>query len=147
MENTSRCANNRASAQPCNTRRASGAPRLVFSDFGKPPPGLPCSMAKRYGFSVTQKGRYPSPNYEERANTPSQTRPETPASPTWASTAVTGTFHALPSSGLGKPPSRTLLLSYVACPTDPLLSEISTTDYSHVFLHDLYTLQRSGNTQ
>ena len=37
------------------------------------------------------------PNYEEGANTPSPTRPETPASPTWASTAVTGTFHALPS--------------------------------------------------
>ena len=40
------------------------------------------------------------PKYEEGANTPSQTRPETTASPTWASTTVTGTFHALPSVDL-----------------------------------------------
>ena len=31
---------NRASAQPRNTRRASGAPRITFSDFGKPPTRL-----------------------------------------------------------------------------------------------------------
>ena len=42
------------------------------------------------------------------------------------------------SSGLGKPPSRTLLLHYVSFRTDPLLSTISTTAYSHVLLTDLY---------
>ena len=42
------------------------------------------------------------------------------------------------SSRLGKPPSRTLLLRYVSCRTDPFLSELSTTDYSHVLLNDLY---------
>ena len=51
------------------------------------------------------------------------------------------------SSGLGKPPSRTLLFHYVSFRTDPLLSTISTTDYSDVLLTDLYTLQRGRNTQ
>ena len=96
------------------------------------------------------------PTYEEGANTPSRTRPETPASPTRAPTAVTGTLHALSSVDLticrtlldsAKLPSRTLLLSYEACRSAPLLSKLSTTNHSHVFIHDFNTLLRSGITQ
>ena len=54
----------RATAHPRNTRRASGAPppppEYPYQTSGNPlhdSHSLPCSMAKRYGFSVTQKGR------------------------------------------------------------------------------------------
>ena len=43
-------------------------------------------------------------------------------------------------------PSRTLLLSYVICRTDPLLSYLSTTDHSYVLLFDHYALLRSEFT-
>ena len=82
--------------QPRNTRRASGAPRIAFSGFRKPlhdSTNLPYSMAKRHGFSVTQKGRV-SPITRKGLTL------ETPASPTWASTTVTGTLHTLSSVDL-----------------------------------------------
>ena len=51
----------RRTAQPRNSHRASVAPRIACTGLGKPPTrlsySLPCSMAKRYGFSVTPKGR------------------------------------------------------------------------------------------
>ena len=108
----------RATAQPRSPHMASGAPRIAFSGFGKPPyttllvfPALyptsrPLSYPAREGILYCEEG----------ANTPSRTHPQTPASPTRVSTMVTGTLHTrfyvyLDSSGFGKPPSRTVLLS------------------------------------
>ena len=69
------------------------------------------------------------PYCEEGVNTPSRTRPETPASPTRVSTTVTGTLHTRFSVNLSQcrtlPDSSNLPPGYCsadeACRTDPLL--------------------------
>ena len=57
-------------------------------------------------YQTSQPLSYPPragiPNTKERANTPSRTRPETPASPTRMSTRVTGTLHTRFSVNLSK---------------------------------------------
>ena len=66
-------------------------PRLRETPYANVIYSLPCSISGRL-LSITQKGRV-SQNTSEEANTPSRTRPETQASPTRASTKVTGTLH------------------------------------------------------
>ena len=73
-------------------------------------------------------------------NPPNRTFRATPSG-SGKRTSLSLSIYMPASSGLGKPPSRTILLHYVSFWTDPLLSTLSTTDYSHVLLTDLYTLQ------
>ena len=94
---------------PCNrTFRATGLSAQCPQGFGSlsgsgKPPTRP-SLVFPVLWLTTRPLSYPEragiPNYKEGANTPSYNRPETSASPTWASAAVTGTFHALPSVDL-----------------------------------------------
>ena len=129
-----------------NNRATSGAPRIVLRET--PYMTLPVFPAL---YPTTHLLGYPVragiPDYEEGANTPSWTRPETPASPTRVSTTVTETLHTRLSVNLSKyrtlPDSANLppglyCSADEACRTDPLLSELSATDHSHVFIHDLY---------
>ena len=55
-------------------------------------------MANDTASQLPRNGGYPQ--LQGRDKTPSYNRPETSASPTWASAAVTITFHALPSVDL-----------------------------------------------
>ena len=117
--------------------QASGNPLHDYTSF-------PCSISTSRLLSYPERAGIP--NDEEVANTPSRTRPETPASPTRASTTVTGTLHThfsvdptisqiLPDSA-NLPPGLYCSACEV-CRTDPLLSEITNTDHSHVLIHDL----------
>ena len=149
--------NNRASAQPRNTLRASGAPRIALRLRETPlhdSPGLPCSIANATASQLPRKGGYPQLRgrgkhyFPDSSGDPSISHLGVNCGHRNVPRTFLCRFNDMPdSSGLGKPPSRTLLLSYVSYRTDPLLYELSTTDYSHVFLDDLCTLQRSGNTQ
>ena len=93
---------------PKQSRRASGAPRIAFSGFGKPLHDS-TSLLQRLK-TLSYPARAGIPCCGEGANTPS------PASPNYghrnASNTILCQSIVMPdSSGLGKPPSRTLLLS------------------------------------
>ena len=152
--------NNRASAQPRSPHRASGAPQILR--LRKTPYTTLLVFPALYPTSrpLSYPARAGIPNYEEGANTPSRTRPETPASPTRVSTTVTGTLHTRFSVNLSKcrtlPDSANLppglyCSADKACRRDPLLSELSATAHSHIFLHDLlisqsYTSESHNNS-
>ena len=87
---------------PCNSLRASGAPRTAPARSGKPPtrPLLVFPLLYLNTRPLYYPARVGIPNYTEGVITPSPGRPETAASPTWASAAVTGTFHTLPTVSL-----------------------------------------------
>ena len=82
---------------PRNSPSSPGAPRIALLDSGKPPsrPSLVFPLL----YPRTRPPHHPAragiPNYSEGVITPSPGHPETSASPTWASAAVTGAFHTL----------------------------------------------------
>ena len=84
---------------PRNSLRASGAPRIALSGSGKPPTRPPLVFPLLYmrTLPLYYPARAGIPNYTEGVITPSPGRPESSESPTWASAAVTGTFHTLPT--------------------------------------------------
>ena len=113
-------------------------------------PSLPCSIVDRYGLSVTQKGRVSPVKRKELTllstivrrpqHLPSGRQLQSPERSThfWLSS------HDMPdSSGLGKPASRTLLLSCLSSRTDSLFYQLSVTEHLHVFLFTIYTLLHS----
>ena len=128
---------------PRTTHRASGAPRIASLGFGKPLhdfPSLPCSMVKCYGLSVTQKRRVSPVRRKGLTLLPRiARRPQhLPSgrqlrSPERSTHFLLSSYDMPDSSGLGKPPSRTLLFSHLSCRTDSLFSQLSTTKHSYVF--------------
>ena len=71
-------------------------PKLPSQAPGNPlhdPSGLPPLYPSTWPLNYLERAGIP--NYKEGVITPSQGRPETSASPTWASAAVTGMFHTL----------------------------------------------------
>ena len=130
---------NRATAQALGSPPSSQASGSPLHDSTS----LPCYLSTSRLLSYPE--RTGIPNYEEGANTPSRTRPETPGSPTRPSTTVTETFH--PHFSVDPTISRTLPNSanlppglYCSacevCRTDPLISEITNIEHSHVLIHD-----------
>ena len=133
---------------PRNILRVSGAPRTALSGSGKPPTRLPLVFPLVY--PRTRPLNYPEragiPVYKEGVITPSHGHPETSASPTWASAAVTGTFHTLLTIYLR--PGRTLPDSATRSPglysstmdpsnkTHSLSLDNPTTQRSPIFLHN-----------
>ena len=126
----------RASVQPRNTFRALGATRIASSASGNPPhdsPDLPCSMANVRASQLPRKGGYPQLRGRGK-----HSFPDSSGYPSISHLGVNCGHRNVPhtsfcrfndmpdSSGLGKPPSQTLLHSYVSCRTDPLLSELAT---------------------
>ena len=116
------------------------SPRIALSGSGKPrtrpplvfpvpwPTTRPLSYPERAGIPNYKEGLSLLPRVIRRhQHLPLGRQPRSPECSTH-------------SSGLGRPPSRTLLIRNESCRTDPLLSELSTTHYSHVNLTDLYTL-------
>ena len=102
--------------------------------------GLPCNRTFRAtGLSVQHPHGFGSP-----PNSPLRLW-ETPMYV--PRTSLSLSIYISASSGLSKPPLWVLLLRYVSFRTDPLLSTISTTEYSDVLLTDLYSLQRGRNAQ
>ena len=100
------------------------------------------ALYPHHDFSIAQKGWVSPITRKEEANT----RPETSASLTRASTTVTGTLHThfsvdptisrtLPD--LANVPPGLYCSACEVCRTDPLLSKITNTDHSHVLMHDL----------
>ena len=101
--------NNRASAHPRNRATAQSPQGL-----GSPPKSLLRLWETPYTTLLVFPALYPTsrllsyparagiPNYEEGANTPSRTRPDTPAPPTRVSTTVTGMLHTRFSVNLSK---------------------------------------------
>ena len=119
---------NRASAQPCNPCRASGAPRIAQAS-GNPlhdSNSLPCSIVKRHCFSVTHKGRESPITSKGLTLLPGLVR-DPRISHLGVSHSHRNALHTIlcrlndmpDSSGLGKPPSRTLLLSLWGLPVRP----------------------------
>ena len=145
-----------ATVQPRTSHRASEVPRIACLGLGDPLhdfPSLPCSIVDRYGLSVTQKG-WVSP-VKRKGLTLLPTIVRRPQHlpygyQLWSperSTHFSLSSHNIPdSSGLGKPPSRTLLLSCLSSRTNSLFSQLSITEHSHVFLYAIYTLLHSSIT-
>ena len=108
--------------------------------------GLPPSISKHTASLLPWKGGY-IPYYKEGVITPSHGRPETSASPTWVSAAVTGTFHTLlsvylmvrlfrtPQTSL---PDSTINGSFLRDPHSP---DNPTTKYTIILLMEICTPQ------
>ena len=113
---------------PRNLARTSLPLNRPFRGTGFPRNTLVCSLSPPPPPRIALSGSGKPPMYVQR-------------------TSLSLSIYIPASSGLGNTPSRTLLFHYVSFRTDPLLSTISTTDYSDVLLTDFYTLQRGRNTQ
>ena len=136
--------NNRASAQPRSSHRASGAPRIVLRLRETPyttllvfpglyPKSRPLSYPARAGILNTRKGLTLRPGLVRRPqHLPFGCQLRSPERSTHDSLSI---YRNADLFLFGKPPSRTLLLSGGGLPDKPRL--LSATDHSHVFIQEL----------